>query len=210
MLVLETGLGGPAMECGVRWALGGARVAGSIYRPSYLLLAGFSGALRPGACVGDLVLATAVLDQHGNRWPAAWPGRYDGSLPRGEVMAADALVTEPTRKRDLGTGRGALAVDMESAAAARLCHERGIPFGCLRVISDGVDTCLSPELARLLRGGRPSATAALALALRRPSVIAQLWRLARDTRVAARRLAAALAELLTAAAPAGSDSPREA
>jgi adenosylhomocysteine nucleosidase len=191
------------MEAAVRWALG----AGS--GPQYLLVAGFSGALLPGRPVGHLVLAYEVVDEHGGRWPADWPperrpagqgGRTPGTSPlvpeRGRVLTADALAADPAGKRALGVRYVALAVDMESAAAARLCRERGVPCGCLRAVSDDADTALSPELAGLLRAGRPSPGAVLRALLRRPALAAELRALARNTRIAAGRLAGALGELL--------------
>ena len=100
-------------------------------------------------------------------------------------------------KRSLGERFGAAAVDMESAALARLCHQRGVPFGCLRTISDDLDTPLSPHLGRLLRRGRVSPwRLALALA-RHPLMAGELWRLAGATRHAARQLSTALGALLT-------------
>lgn len=209
LLVLQTGLGRPAMESAVRWALGERGLGGRAGRPLYLLVAGFSGALQPGRPVGHLVLADEVVDEHGGRWPPTWPGerwpwREGGRTPdrsapepeRGRVLTADALAADPAGKRALGVRYGALAVDMESSAAARLCHESGVAFGCLRAVSDDADTTLSPELVGLLRAGRPSPGAVLRALLRRPALARELLALARNTRIAADRLARALGELL--------------
>jgi hypothetical protein len=187
------------MERAVQWALEGPDIGTGRYRPPFFLLAGFSGALLSGRPVGHLLLATEVVDEHGGRWPADWPGDRRVRHERGRVLTADALVADPHAKRQLGARHGAVAVDMESAAAARLCHGRGVPFGCLRAVSDDLDTPLSPQLVGLLRDGRPSALAVLSALGRRPKVAAELWTLAANTRTAARRLAEALGELLTPA-----------
>jgi hypothetical protein len=94
---------------------------------------------------------------------------------------------------------------MESAVVARRCAAAGLPFGCLRVISDDVQTSLSPKLLGLLAGGRVSVRRLLAALLGSPGMVAELWRLARDTRFAAGRLAVALGELLTVTLPWAAD-----
>src|SRR6516165_1003223 len=201
VVVLETGLGAAAMETAIQWLLKAPLFGNVPLRPKLVLLAGFSGALRPGQRVGDLVLATEVADQDGNVWPATWPGELAApewkTLARGRILTVPALIAEPAMKRSLGERFGAAAVDMESAALARLCHQRGVPFGCLRAISDDLDTPLSPHLGRLLRRGRVSPwRLALALA-RHPLMAGELWRLAGATRHAARELSKALGALLT-------------
>jgi adenosylhomocysteine nucleosidase len=161
------------------------------------VVAGFSGALTPGQSAGTLILATRILDEHGSDWPASWPGDRPTAIQRGRILTADRLVTEPADKAELGARYQAIAVDMESAAAARLCCERGVPFGCLRAISDTVDTRLSLELVDLLKAGRPSILAVLAALCRKPLLAGELWTLAQNTRIAAKNLAAALGELVT-------------
>lgn len=197
VLVLETGLGPAAMERALGWALGGPTLAGVPYRPRVVISAGFSGALQGGLRVGDLVLATEVTDGEGNTWPAQigqtdlrWP------LHRGRLLSGPHLVAEPTRKQELGAEHQALAVDMETAVVARLCQGQGIPFGCLRAISDDVETALSAPLARVLRRGRVAPLRLVGAVLRNPAMVGELWRLARHTRLAARQLALGLGELL--------------
>jgi adenosylhomocysteine nucleosidase len=201
VVALETGLGAAAMEAAMNWLLAGPLFGNVPLRPKLVLSAGFSGALRPGQRVGDLLLATEVADQDGNVWPATWPGELPAAewkkLERGRLLTVPALIAEPAMKRSLGERFGAAAVDLESAALARLCHQRGVPFGCLRAISDDLDTPLSPHLGRLLRRGRVSPwRLALALA-RHPLMAGELWRLAGATRIAARQLNTALGALLT-------------
>jgi adenosylhomocysteine nucleosidase len=206
VLVLETGLGPAAVEAALTWALGSPLFGNVPYRPKLVLSAGFSGALRPGLRVGDLVLATEVNDTEGNRWPATWPGElppgpWRPTITRGRLLTATALVGDPAEKQALGERHDALAVDMESAAVARLCHKREVPFGCLRAISDDWDTPLSPRLVGLLQGGRVAPLRLAAALARRPALASELWLLARHTRAAARQLAGGLGGLLTLTLP---------
>jgi adenosylhomocysteine nucleosidase len=198
VLVLETGIGRRAMEASVAGVLGRPGPGGKPYRPPFLVLAGFSGGLRRGLDVGSVILATEVVDEHEGRWPTSWPAERTTNVRQGRVLTTDTIVAEPARKHELGVRYGALAVDMESAAAARVCHERGVPFGCLRAISDDVDSRLPPTLVGLLQGGRPSPLGILAAILREPRIVGAMLRLAKSTRLAAQRLAATLDQLIPA------------
>jgi len=106
------------------------------------------------------------------------------------VLTVPELVADPHQKERLGHEYEALAVDMESAAAARLCQQHNVPFACLRVISDDQNTPLSPHLVELLRHGRVSVPRLVGKVMRHPQLIRQLWALAGNTRRAARRLLA--------------------
>ena len=85
---------------------------------------------------------------------------------------------------------------METAVVAQLCNVVGVPFGCLRVISDDVDTPLSESLLAVLSDGRVRPGRLMAAILRRPTLVPELMRLGSHTRMAARRLAVGLDELL--------------
>jgi nucleoside phosphorylase len=213
VLALESGPGAAAVGAALRWCLGAPLVGGVPYRPRVVLSAGFSGALQADQCVGDLVLATEVLDEAGTCLPATWPDGLppQGGRPalwRGRLLTVSHLVTEPQEKRRLGRKYRAAAVDMETAVGARLCRRHGVPFGCLRVISDDLSTPLSPRLADLLRHGRVSPPRLAGALLRRPTLAFELWRLAGQTRKAAEQLSLGLGRLLESAGRAGGVSPR--
>lgn len=192
VLMLETGVGFAAMETALRWCLSGPRIGDLPYRPILIFLVGFSGALYPGQRVGDLVLATEVIDKQGNRWTtchtALLPGREITLAP---VLTVTELVGDPGEKQRLRQQHDAVALDMESAVAARLCHEGNVPFACLRAISDDCKTALSPHLVELLRRGRVSMPRLGATVLRHPLLIPELMGLAANTRKAAKQLLAA-------------------
>src|SRR5262249_43038152 len=153
-----TGVGAARTEAAVKW-LQGQPVLGNVpYRPKILLSAGFCGALQEESRVGDIILATEIADADGNRWPTTWPGElppgeWRPPLHRGRVLTVPGLASSPEEKRNLGRQHEALAVDMEAAAVARLCGKQGIPFGCVRAVSDDVRTALSPKLLPLVSTG---------------------------------------------------------
>jgi hypothetical protein len=187
------------MEKTIAWLLSDPNLEKGPYHSRFVLSAGFSGGLQDGCPVGDLVLATEVVDEQGHCWPATWPRLQpsrDGGLRRGRILSCREPIGNTSHKRSLGSHFQALAVDMESAALARQCHSRGVSFGCLRVISDDVDTSLSAELVALLASGPITPVRAFKALLRSPRLASEFWRLARQTRYAARQLAAGLDILL--------------
>jgi adenosylhomocysteine nucleosidase len=210
VLMLETGVGAERVEEAVAWVLERPQLEGVPYRPKVVLVAGFAGALDASLRVGDVVLATEVADGQGECWPAPWPGelpagRWQPPLRRGRVLTLPQLAASPEEKRRLGQEHAAVAVDMESSAAARLCARHGVPFGCVRAISDSSDEPLAAELAAVLSRGRVSPLRLLLALARSPGLGRDLWRLARHSRLAAEQLAKALGELLTLTLPWGNE-----
>jgi nucleoside phosphorylase len=201
VLVLETGVGAGRTRRALQWLFSGPPLRGRCYHPGPVLVAGFCGALDEQVRVGDLVLATEVVDGAGRAWPTTWEGglpseQGDPPLHRGRLLTADRLLADPRDKRALGRRHGALVVDMESAAVAEACANEGAQFGCVRAVSDDAHTALSPRLVALLAAGRVSPLRVAANLARSPRLIPELWRLARHTRLAARHLAAALWQML--------------
>jgi adenosylhomocysteine nucleosidase len=145
--------------------------------PQLVIAAGFCGALVPALQVGDIVRS-----------------------PR--ILTVDHLVSDPLEKRKLAELHNADAVDMESAAVAEVCAAKDVPFFAMRAVSDTIDTALSPELVRLLSGGNVSVWKAIRALVRKPSLLGEFRRLARDTRLAAKNLADALVNLIGESRPA--------
>jgi adenosylhomocysteine nucleosidase len=189
LLILETGVGQQRCLAALRWLLDS-----DLPRPREVICAGFAGALEPGWTVGDVLFADDIIDAGGQRWNTADRG---GGGRRGGLLTMPTMIGDPDEKRRLGLKHRAVAVEMESAAAARFCQEQGLPFRGIRAISDDVSTTLSPRLLDLLGGARVSIPRLILGVLRQPGLIGELRRLARDTRIAAANLATALLELPT-------------
>ena len=183
VILLETGVGQKRTDQALDWLL--AR------RPPWVVFAGFAGALSPGLQVGDVLVPATVVDETGGNWPTAW-----STTPGGRLLTTDRLVATVDDKRALAERHGAAAVDMESAAFARRCAAAGVPFGCVRAVSDDVDTPLSPVLVPLLTAGVVSPWRFASLVARRPGLLPELLRLARHTKHAAHQLSATLCELM--------------
>lgn len=143
-------------------------------QPSFVIAAGFCGALNPSLKVGDVVKSPHIL-------------------------TLDHLVCDPAEKCRLSASHD--AVDMESAAVEAVCAGAGIPFLAVRAVSDTADTALPPELVRLLSGGNISVWKACAALVRRPTLLGEFLRLGRDTKLAADKLAAELVNVIGRAGP---------
>ncbi len=106
-------------------------------------VAGFCGALDSGIRAGDVVVATEVRDDAGAVPLPGWAPLAAALRRRGLPVHAGPLVTSARpvlrrRGRDRLAGTGALAVDMESAAAVRALP--GHPAAVVRVVTDTVRT----------------------------------------------------------------------
>jgi len=210
VLALQTGIGEARTETALNWLLGQPVMGGVPYRPKLVLSAGFSGALQEEFRVGDIILATEVMSVEGQCWPASWPGKLPAGdwrppLHRGRLLSVSALIIRPEEKQALGREHQALAVDMETAAVARMCRQRDVLFGCVRVILDDLHTPLSQRLVSLVSGGRTSPLRAISALFWSPSLAAEFARLAKRSHSAAEQLGKALGELLTLTLPWGAD-----
>jgi adenosylhomocysteine nucleosidase len=210
VLAVVTGIGREHTEAALDWVLSSPAHGGVPYRPKLVLSAGFSGALQEGLGVGDLVLATEVVNAAGKLWSTTWPGElppgeWRPPLRRGRVLSVPAVVSSPGEKQELGRRHGALAVDMESAAVAARCSQAAIPFGCCRAISDDVVTSLPSQLSSTIASGHVSLARLAGRMLISLGLCVGLWRLAGQTHFAARHLGQALGELLTLSLPFGAE-----
>ena len=204
-----------------------ARSAAAAAPPARLLLAcGCAGGLAPWLRAGDLVLADRVdvVDAEGRTAGrieaqgaalAGWAASAGFQMHRGAIVSTLAAL-DTARAKTVAGASGALVVEMESAAVAAEARARGIPFVGLRVVLDHAGQALPlppgviDERTGEIRTGR-----AIAGLSARPWLWPALGRLARQGRVAERRLHALMAALfreggmetlLGAAAPAAAAS----
>jgi hypothetical protein len=184
--VVHGGWGPASMERTLAWLLPNGPVG--------VILAGFSGGLVPDLAVGDLVLASEVRTPTGSVYPVTLP--LTTTARTGPILSTEHILYDKSEKVALHTSTGALAVDLESATAARLCARAGVPFGCLRVISDDANGDLPPELEKVTDGERVRLWPLLKALCWRPGLLGDLLGLARATRLAARELARGLSEAI--------------
>ena len=150
-----------------------------------LLFTGVAGGLGDGVRVGDIVVATTLLQHDMNaeplfpRWevPLTGRARFDAdpawtarlaqasraltatgshaaaaTLHQGLVLSGDRFVATGAESNQLrALLPDALAVEMEGAAVAQVCHDFGRPFGVVRTVSDRADDAAHGDFQRFVR-----------------------------------------------------------
>jgi adenosylhomocysteine nucleosidase len=177
-----------------------ARVAADLcahHRPSLVIGAGVAGALTPDLVLGDLVVAHRLVDGEGemplpHSVLAVRASAKRGALS-GTLLTVDRPLVAVSEKAAWAVriGPHPAAVDMESAAWARVASARGIPFLIIRAVSDTAGEELPGYLSECMdeEGGIRRSAVALA-ALARPLSIPALLSMRRRVREASQRLAA--------------------
>jgi adenosylhomocysteine nucleosidase len=162
------------------------------HTPTWILSAGFSGALHPDLQLGDIVLANAIVSPEGEELlvDARMTAAPDRGWHVGKIATADEIVRTVSAKQSLAEQTGALAVDLESLAVARLCQKTKTRFLAVRAISDDLSHDLPPEVMSVFGGSGSLRAGAIAGALwKRPSSVKDMWRLRENANHAAERLA---------------------
>lgn len=162
------------------------------HTPTWVLSAGFSGALHPDLKLGDIVLANSIVDVTGEELmvdakltPDPQRGWHVGRL-----LMTDEIVRTVAEKRELAEQTGALAVDLESLAVAKVCQQMNTRFLAVRSISDDLSHDLPPEVMSVFGGTGSLRAGAIAGALiKRPSSAKDMWRLRENAHHASVRLA---------------------
>jgi adenosylhomocysteine nucleosidase len=141
---------------------------------------GYCGALDPALKVGDIVLAEQVLDLATNEhFPCA---EMPGHASCGIVLSQDRIANDATEKQRLFTQTGARAVEMEAAGVAARSKRAGLPFHCIKVISDVATESFGLDLNRMrTKEGRVARGKIIVHALVRPNLVPGLLRLKRRT-----------------------------
>lgn len=94
---------------------------------------------------------------------SALPGVH---VHRGLVVSGDRFVATTAESRALQAALpAALAVEMEGAAFAQVCHDCGVPFAAVRTISDRADDMAHIDFATFIRDVASRHSAALVRAL---------------------------------------------
>jgi adenosylhomocysteine nucleosidase len=158
-------------------------------RVDAVVSAGLCGAVDPELRVGDIVVATEV-----NGSPVATP-RCRGNYRLGRFASADRVAGTAAERRALAAG-GVRAVDMESAVILDRAKSLGVPFYCVRAVSDeaGEDWVLDLNAARGQDGAFRLRRILLQAARRPAAVVPELLRLRRNAAIATRRLGEFLAD----------------
>ncbi len=184
-----------------------ARIAAEMtfrcYRPDLIISAGFGGGLASTVQNGDIIIGNEILElteDAGDRIqtrPVEIPLRVPDipltGLPMrvhfGKLLTTDEMVLRADAKQRLGAATGALSVDMETSAVARVAAERGIPMVAIRCISDNSHENLPEQFNDFFVLGQLQPGRVISVCLGHPRVIAGLARLGYRAYTSGRNLA---------------------
>jgi adenosylhomocysteine nucleosidase len=146
-----------------------------------VVVVGITGALENETPIGALVLPEVVVDAASG--VEHRPAALGAGRPAGAMWTSDTLTTDPAVLNEL-RARGVVALDMETAAIAAVCEDRGVPWSVFRAISDRAsDGSVDEEVFRLSnQDGTPNPVAVLRYFLRHPARIPAMARMARGAR----------------------------
>ncbi|WP_415716413.1 phosphorylase [Maridesulfovibrio sp.] len=160
-------------------------------KPDLLLSIGVSGGLAPGIDAGSIIAATTIHSDIAefNSWHETENDlklRNElisacGKIQCGKLITAAKPVLTPQEKLFMFERTGAMAVDMESIAVAQAAKQAGIPFGCIRAISDDFKRGIPEEsLAGVNENGQTQLSPILKAIIKRPGLILELIPMGRD------------------------------
>ena len=151
---------------------------------------GWAGALREELVPGQTYDVSTVIDARtGERFVTTGP-------PNDCWLVTNSRVADAAEKQRLASTYAAALVDMEAAGVARLARMRGIPFYCIKGISDGYSDHL-PDFNRFIStDGQFQLLRFVFFALVRPWHWRALIRMGENSSKAARSIAASVLDLL--------------
>jgi nucleoside phosphorylase len=149
-------------------------------KPSAICNIGFCGALDDTLHLADIVIGTAVRSEGDSWFTAAF---HSPVARKGVVASIDHIAQTSAEKRNL-RATGASIVEMEAVGVARAAEDLGLPFYCVRAVSDLASEDFAHDFnAALKADGRFSA-----LHLIRQGHFGELLQLQRRTADAAKKL----------------------
>lgn len=191
------------------------------FRPAMIVSIGYAGGADPRLRVGDLLVADKVLElpsaddgKSGNPPPLEIPidphllrqaPREIPSLPAsifsGGLITVGEVVHDPKLKHEIGIQYSVLAIDMETAALARVAREKNLPFLSIRSITDTASQELFDVSSFLEKDGEISRLKAGWYVLTHPASLKSLKNLKDHAQLATRSLTDFLAAFLRVKSP---------
>lgn len=136
------------------------------YAPDCLINVGVAGGLSPELKIGDIAVATGVVEHDMDTSPIGDPKgfitginmvemrtdpRITGMISdavakigintkRGIIASGDQFIATDTQRQTIIGNFNAIAAEMEGASIGHVCTMNGVPFAVIRAISDGANS----------------------------------------------------------------------
>lgn len=123
----------------------------SEHRPAWVICTGFCASLVPQAQAGELCIADALIDQHGQKMEVQSPVKASAKVHVGRMFVADTLPETETNKRNLAETHDAICCDTTSLAVAQVCEslsheEQTHHFLTVKAIVESLDENLPSDV----------------------------------------------------------------
>jgi adenosylhomocysteine nucleosidase len=178
-----------AMVTGIGTALAGSAMARLLdaVDVEWVVVVGITGAIDDTP-IGALILPEQVVNGADGSVYRPTPLRV--GTAHGTMWTTDELLTDRAVHADLRS-RGVVSLDMETAAIAKVCDQRGVAWSVVRAISDRAgDGSVDAEIAGLTHSDGTANRASVARYLvSHRNALPRLARLARGSHLAAKQAA---------------------
>jgi adenosylhomocysteine nucleosidase len=202
--VALTGIGGVNAKKAARAALQ--------WKPDVCISSGLAGSLRVDFPIGQICAASEVVELETGRSVGAHlemlrrAERHGAMIIAKLLTSADMILSSEGKSR---LGKMGEAVEMESFAVMSEAAAAGVPGISIRAISDAADEDLPMDFGSMLDdGGNVNASKVAKAVARAPHKLPALMRLAKNSRLASKKLAGFL-EAYVAGLPASSKAPAQ-
>jgi len=129
-------------------AAAAVEAACAVFRADRVASVGFCGALEPQLQVADVVVGTCVAG--GSQRYASVPVTGKRAFATGIIWSIDHVARTAEEKRAL-RAQGGSVVEMEAAGVAERAEAMGLPFSCVRVVTDLAGEDMANDFNRALR-----------------------------------------------------------
>jgi adenosylhomocysteine nucleosidase len=168
---------------GVDYASSGTAALLDAMPVDHVVVVGITGGMENETPIGTLILPELVV--HSVTGAEYRPAPLGEGTPHGKMVTTVGLTTDDGAMAEL-RAQGVVSLDMETAAIAHLCDERGVPWSVFRVISDRPDSNITDELFQMSNlDGTPNQEAIDAYFAKHPDAMDGMAKLAEDATLAA-------------------------
>jgi nucleoside phosphorylase len=176
-------LAAQALEIAIR-AISAAVLQSSLLEA--VVSVGLCGALQPGLREGQILVATQIRGTASQDIFPACSVDIRKPYVSGVFVSQDRIASTAAEKSQLAEEYGAIAVEMEAFGVAARAKRAGLPFCCIKAVSDRADESFGIDFNRSRSpDGHISRGKIVLQAVARPAVIPELFRLKRRAELAA-------------------------